>query len=183
MVLILRGLAFVLAIALLAGCSKTADPQMRFATAVDTVRTHQEKLEAVSRFIENTVLLHYNAVHGEHPHSNWTRHVPEAMDRVIDDLEKAGFRPTDAGRAYRIQPTVYVNEQELLTTWIETRVNKARIVVAGCHESPSRQLIGRQLALSTKDRMEDGPIHVVHRSHVERTLPDDWVTCTASEDR
>jgi len=180
---LIRCLAFGLAIAVCSSCSEPADPQTRFAAAVDTTRTHQEKLEAVSRFIENTLVSRYNMVKDEHPDSDWTRHVPEAMDRVIDDLEKAGFRPTDAGRAYRIGPTIYVNEQELLTTWIETRVNKVRIVVAGCHESRSRQLIGRQLALSTQNRMADGPIHVVHRSHVERTLPDDWVACTASEDR
>jgi hypothetical protein len=156
---------------------------MRFAAAVDTARTHQATLEAVSRFLEDTLLLHYNAVQGEHPDSDWTRHVPEAMERVVDDLEKAGFHPTDAGRAYRIRPTVYVHEQELLTAWVETRANKARIVVAGCQESDSRQLLGRQLALSTNDDVKDGPIHVVHRSHIERTLPDDWMRCTASATR
>lgn len=183
MILTLRRVSFLFAIVLCSGCSESADPRLRFATAIDTTRSPQEKLEAVSRFIENTLVFHYNAVNDEHPDSDWTHHVPDAMDRVIDDLANAGFEATDAGRAYRIFSTIYVHEQELLTTWIEVKRNKARIVVAGCDESDSRQLIGRQLALATQNSRENGSIRVVHRSQVERTLPDDWVKCTTAGNR
>lgn len=186
MVLTLRRIFFLLAVVLLAvvflsSCSESATPQTQLATAIDTTRTPQEKLEAVAQFIENTLISHYNTIKDEYPHSDWTSHAPEAMKEVIDDLTRAGFTATDAGRAYRVYSTIYVHEHELLTTWIDVKRNKARIVVAGCDESDSRQLIGRQLALATQDSRETGPIRVVHRSRIERRLPDDWVRCTTRE--
>lgn len=178
--LVIKNVLVAMVAVLLVGCADPT-PRAKLKTALDTTSTHQEKLEATSRFIESIVLSKYNAIEGP----KWERHVPEAIRQAHADLDRAGFEPAQEGQAYRIPSMIYAHEYHQITMWIEATLNKLRIVVAACDASTSRQLLASHLVLTRRDRIEQGaaPIHVAHRSQTEGTVPDDWVPCSPTENQ
>lgn len=170
-----NGLLLAMLAVLFVGCSEP-NPRMKLTAALDTTETHEEKLEATSRFIEELILSEYNAIQD----FEWEHHVPQAIRQVTSELTQAGFEAAQEGQKYRIPSMIYAHANHRLTMWIEPKLNKLRIVVASCDESASRQLIASHLILARRD--EPGhrgrPIDVVHRSRTDSTIPDDWVPCS-----